>query len=245
MYLWPRGRAPVARRGTACSRSTGAGLMLREVRPQALASLFAAIGLDPVSRPLVAQAPAATAYRATWGDAASVGTAGVLYLLPAALGLPHGAPSCAPCDPATLPSVDRWALHRVSVTGDAASDVVLAGVAGFTAFAGVHRLPARQWRGNFAVFANAASWTAASTEWLKVLVRRKRPVLYTSDAVTAARDPQSQQSLPSLHTSLAFAAAASYLAIARRQHPPHRRRNTPPLWAGAGGVGAPRVAAGK
>src|SRR3989441_5595010 len=206
--------------------------------------LFALLGLVLAGRPIVGQEPAA-AYRVTWGDAAAVGTAGVLYVLPAALGLPHGAPSCAPCDPATLPSVDRWALHRVSVTGDAASDVVLAGVAGFTAFAGVHRLPARQWRGNFAVFANAASWTAASTEWLKVLVRRKRPVLYTSDAVTAASDPESQQSLPSLHTSLAFAAATSYLVIARRQHLPHRTRNTILLYAGAVGGAALRVAAGK
>src|SRR2546427_9005817 len=49
----------------------------------------------------------------TWGDAASVATAGVLYVLPGALGLPHGAPSCGPCDPATLPGVDRWALRPV------------------------------------------------------------------------------------------------------------------------------------
>ncbi len=184
-------------------------------------------------------------YRVTWGDAASVGTAGVLYVLPAALGLPHGRPSCAPCDPATLPGVDRWALRPFPATGDAAGDVVLAGVAGFTAFAGLHGLPAQQWHGNFAVFANTASWTAASTEWLKVLVRRKRPVLYTSDAVTAASDPESLQSLPSLHTSLAFAAATSYMVIARRQHLPHRTRNTILLYAGAVGVAALRVAAGK
>ena len=118
----------MAHQGAGGGRSTGASLMRPVGRPQPLASLFAALGLVLASRPLVAQEPAATAYRATWGDAASVGTAGVLYLLPAALGLPHGAPSCAPCDPATLPSVDRWALHRVSATGDAASDVVLAGV---------------------------------------------------------------------------------------------------------------------
>ena len=206
--------------------------------------LFAGLGLVLAPRPIVGQAPAAP-YRITWGDAASVGTAGVLYVLPAALGLPHGAPSCAPCDPATLPGVDRWALHPVSATGDAASDVVLAGVAGFTALAGLHGLPAEQWHGNFAVFASTASWTAASTEWLKVLVRRKRPVLYTSDAVTAASDPESQQSLPSLHASLAFAAATSYLVIARRQHLPHRTRNTLLLYAGAVGVAALRVAVGQ
>jgi len=206
--------------------------------------LFAVLGLVLAARPIVGQEPA-VAYRVTRGDVASVGTAGVLYLLPGGLGLPHGAPSCAPCDPATVPSVDRWALRPVSATGDVASDVVLAGVAGFTAFAGLHGLPARQWHGNFAVFANAASWTAASTEWLKVLVRRKRPVLYTSSAVTAVSDPESQQSLPSLHASLAFAAATSYLVIARRQHLPHRMRNTLLLYAGAVGAAALRVGAGK
>src|SRR2546427_5610286 len=200
--------------------------------------LVAVLGLVLAPRPMVGQAPAAP-YRVTWGDAASVATAGVLYVLPGALGLPHGAPSCAPCDPATLPGVDRWALRPVSATGDVASDVFLAGVAGFTAFASLKDLPAQQWHGNFAVLASAASWTAASTEWLKVLVRRKRPVLYTSDAITAATDPENQQSLPSLHASLAFAAATSYLVIARRQHLPHRRRNTILLYAGAVGVAAP------
>src|SRR5437899_12672275 len=113
--------------------------------------LFAVLGLVLAPRPIVGQAPAAP-YRVTWRDAASVGTAGVLYVLPAALGLPHGTPSCAPCDPGTLPGVDRWALRAVSATGDAASDVVLTGVAGFTAFAGPHGLPAQQWRGHLAVF---------------------------------------------------------------------------------------------
>jgi membrane-associated phospholipid phosphatase len=206
--------------------------------------LFAVLGLVLAGRPIVGQEPAAL-YHATWADAVTVGTAGVLYLLPGALGLPHGAPSCAPCDPVTLPGVDRWALRSVSQSTDAASDLVLAGVAGFTAVAALRGLPSGQWRGTFVVLANATSWTAASTEWLKVLVRRKRPVLYTSDAVTAATDPESQQSLPSLHASLAFAAATSYLVIARRQHLPHRTRNSILLYAGAVGVAALRVAAGK
>lgn len=206
--------------------------------------LFAVLGLLLAPPPIVGQEPAAH-YAVTWVDAASVGTASALYVLPGALGLPHGRPSCAPCDPGTLPGVDRWALRSVSTTGDAASDVVLAGVAGFTAFAGLHGLPAQQWHGNVAVFASTASWTAASTEWLKVLVRRKRPVLYTSAAVAAASDPESQQSLPSLHTSLAFAAATSYLVIAQRQRLPHRTRNALLLYAGALGVAVLRVAAGK
>src|SRR5207244_661397 len=83
------------------------------------------------------------------------------------------------------------------------------------------------------------------TQWLKVVTRRKRPVLYTSGAAAAAADRESQQSLPSGHASLAFAAATSYLVLARRQHLPHRTRNAILLYAGAVGVSALRVAAGK
>jgi len=180
---------------------------------------------------------------ATWGDAAAVAAAGALYLLPSALGLPKGGPSCAPCDPATLPGIDRWAVRPVSDAADAASSVVLVGVAGWTVLAGLRGLPADEWRRNFATFAEATSWTAASTEWLKVLVRRKRPVLYTSDAALAAADRESQESLPSGHTALAFAAATTYLVISRREHLPHRTRNALLLYAGAVAVGALRVAA--
>lgn len=88
-------------------------------------------------------------------------------------------------------------------------------------------------------------WTAASTEWLKVLVRRKRPVLYTSDAAAAAGDPENQQSLPSAHASVAFAAATAYLVLARREHLRHRTRNALLLYAGAAAVSTLRVVAGK
>src|SRR5207249_6275143 len=81
--------------------------------------LFAVLVLALSPRPIVGQEPAAP-YRVTWFDAVSVGTAGALYVLPAALGLPKGAPSCAPCDPASLPGVDRWALRRVSATAGTA-----------------------------------------------------------------------------------------------------------------------------
>jgi len=192
-----------------------------------------------------AHAQAGPIYRASWWDAASVGAAGALFVLPMALDLPQGPPSCAPCDPTTVPTVDRSALHTFSNGAGTASSVVLAGVAGFTAVASLQGLPARQARGNFAVLANAAAWTAASTEWLKVVIRRKRPVLYTSGAAAAVADRENQESLPSGHASLAFAAATSYLVLARRQHLPHRTRNAILLYAGAVGVSALRVAAGK
>ena len=192
-----------------------------------------------------ADAQAGPIYRASWWDGASVAAAGALYVLPMALELPQGPPSCAPCDPSTVPTVDRSALHTFSDGAGTASTALLAGVAGLTAFASLHGLPAAQWRGNFAMLANAAAWTAASTEWLKVVLRRKRPVLYTSGAAAAAADRENQESLPSGHASLAFAAATSYVVLARRQHLPHRTRNAVLLYAGAVGVAALRVAAGK
>ena len=64
------------------------------------------------ARPAAAQRP----YRVSWWDAASVGTAGTLFVLPSALDLPNGAPSCGsptPCDPAALSGIDRWAITPV------------------------------------------------------------------------------------------------------------------------------------
>ncbi len=143
------------------------------------------------------QTPTMRSYRATWWDAASVASAGVLYLLPSELGLPHGGPSCAPCNPATLPWIDRWAVHSLANVPNVGSDIALAGVAGWTVLAGLGGLPAADWRGNVATFANAASWTATSTEWLKVLVRRERPVLYTSGAALPRRaNPTPRRGFP-------------------------------------------------
>jgi len=210
--------------------------------------IAAVVVMSLPARAAPAQAAPAPHYGATWWDAGWVTTAGALYLLPGTLGLPHGGPSCdngspLPCDPATLPGIDRWAVRPVSDRADVASDVVLAGVAGWTALAGLRGLPPAQWRGNFVTFADAASWTAASAEWLKVLVHRKRPVLYTNAAATAAGDRDNAESLPSMHASLAFAAATSYLVMSARQHLPHRARNALLLYAGALGVAALRVAA--
>src|SRR3989441_7091919 len=133
-----------------------------------------------------ADAQAGPIYRAWWWDGASVAAAGALYVLPMALELPQGPPSCAPCDPSTVPTVDRSALHTFSDGAGTASTALLAGVAGLTAFASLHGLPAAQWRGNFAMLAHPAAWTAASAEGLKGVIRRERPVLYTNGAPAAA-----------------------------------------------------------
>src|SRR3989442_13104395 len=143
-----------------------------------------------------AQAP----YSVSWGDAVSVVAAGVAALIPEATKLPKAPPSCgstAPCDPASLPGVDRVALHTFSGSAGTASSALLAGVIGFAGIASFQGATPAQRRGHVAVFANSLAWTFAATDWVKVIVRRKRPVLYTAGGTAAAGDPNSQRSFPS------------------------------------------------
>lgn len=188
--------------------------------------------------------PSPTKYRASWGDVAAVGVTGATALLPNLLKLPSGAPSCAPCDPSGLLGIDRDALGNHSSFAQSGSNVALLGVGGMAAYLTMHDRSPADARGNVAVLANAISWTAASTEWFKVLVHRKRPVLYTSGAVAAVASKDNQRSFPSGHTSVAFSMATAYLVIAQREHLPHRTRNALLLYAGAATVGALRVASG-
>ena len=192
-----------------------------------------------------AQTVPVASYRVNWWDAASISAAVALHLTPSALGLQEGPPSCVPCDPATLSGIDRWAVHPVSKSADVGSDVALLAVLGGTALAGLGSQPAEQWRGNLVVFANTAAWTQAISEWLKVGVRRERPVMYTDEAAAAASVRSSQMSMPSGHAALAFAAATSYFVISGRQHLPHRTRNAILFYAGAVSVASLRVFAGK
>src|SRR5947209_19848876 len=91
-------------------------------RPALVLTLIALAG-----RPAPGQQP----YRVTWWDAASVAAATAFAVIPEAAGLPHGLPPCAPCDPSSLPGIDRAALHTFSGPASTASTVLLAGVAGF------------------------------------------------------------------------------------------------------------------
>src|SRR2546425_13125143 len=94
--------------------------------------LAAAIVLLVIAGPSAAgQAP----YRVRWGDAVSVVAAGVAAFIPEAMKLPKAAPSCAPCDPASLPGVDRSALHTFSGSASTMSTALLAGVIGFAGIA--------------------------------------------------------------------------------------------------------------
>jgi len=197
--------------------------------------------LVPSAPSAVAQAP----YSLRWGDAVSVVAAGVAAYIPDATKLPKSAPSCAPCDPGSLPGIDRSALRTFSGSASTVSTALLGGVVGFAGVASLDGTTPAQRRGHVAVFANSIAWTLAATDWMKVLVRRKRPVLYTADATAAKGDPNSQRSFPSGHASIAFAATTSYLVMAERERLPHRGRNAALLYVGAIGVAALRVAAGK
>jgi membrane-associated phospholipid phosphatase len=199
------------------------------------------LALLAAARPAATQSP----YRLGWQDAASVGVAALAAVIPPAAGLPHGAPPCAPCDPASLPGIDRVALHTFSGSAGTASNLALVGVVGWSGLASLDGATAAQVRGHAAVFANSLTWTLAAAEWVKVLAHRSRPVLYTAAAPAAASDPDSRSSLPSAHASLAFAAATSYLVMARRERLPHRTRNAVLLYGGALGVAILRVAAGQ
>ena len=192
-------------------------------------------------RAAVAQAP----YRVTWWDAASVAAGGAIAVIPLVAGLPQGAPPCAPCDPASLPGIDRAALHTFSQPAGTASHALLVAVAGFAGLASADGANAAAVRGHVVVFANALAWTEATTQWIKVLAHRSRPVLYTSAAPAAASNRDNRRSFPSGHAAAAFSVATAYLAMARREHLPHRARNAVLLFAGATAVAALRVAAGQ
>jgi membrane-associated phospholipid phosphatase len=204
-----------------------------------------ALALALPGRPAPAQTTPSVRAHLTWWDVATVPLGAVVYMSPNRLGMPRAKPACVPCDPATLLGIDRWALRPVSNLADVGSDAALYFVAAWTAVAGLGGRPPQEWQGNFATFANTAIWTAAVSEWTKVLVRRSRPVMYTSSAQAATRIRSSQLSMPSGHAAIAFATATTYLVLSGREHLPHRGRNVVILYGAALSVGSLRVAAGK
>jgi len=206
------------------------------------------LGIVALAAGLYAPAPAVgqvsgPVYTAGWADAAAILVGGGVAL--GATRVVPAAASCAPCDPASLPAIDRWVVGANSSVAGTGSDVLLAGVVAGGALASVTGMDAARARGNAAVFVNAAVWSTAVTQWLKVALHRERPVLYTSDAAAAAGDPDNRESFPSGHATLAFATATAYAVMASRQHLPHAGRNTALLYVGATGVAALRVAGGK
>jgi membrane-associated phospholipid phosphatase len=152
---------------------------------------------------------------------------------------------CAPCDSLDLPGYERIAIRSNSSAARTASTVLVLGVAGGAALASLSGVSPARARGDAAVLADAASWTVAVTEVLKVAVHRARPAVYRADGPAAATDPDNRESFPSGHTSVAFAAATAYATLAARQHLPHATRNSVILYVASAAVGVLRVAGGR
>lgn len=185
----------------------------------------------------------ASPYTSGWWDVAAI-TGGALVAAGGTITRPPLS-ACAPCDPADLPAIDRGVLTWHSGFARGTSDVLVLGVAGGAMLSATWHLPADRARGDAVVLANALTWTAAATEWIKVAAHRARPALYRSGAPQAATSADNRKSFPSGHTAIAFSAATAYTTLALRQHLPHARRNAVLLYAGAVIVGSLRVAGGK
>lgn len=169
----------------------------------------------------------------------TAGVAAVLYLTPRVLGISPGPSDCAPCDRGSVPVFDRWAIVEPRDGWSLASTIVVLGLG--AAVAGDFVLD-RETVARGAAVLGSAAWAIGATELIQAVVGRKRPVLYTSVAVTELNSGGSRRSFPSGHTAVAFALAASYW-LNRGEHRPGIRR-----WAAvaaAVAVGVMRVTAGK
>jgi membrane-associated phospholipid phosphatase len=220
--------APGPARAQLGSGPRGAAATARALPPGAPPSLRFRVGLWP-DGVVIGGGLAAAAIPLVWPNA-----------------FPHA--TCAPCDPSVLWRLDRGAVGPVRSTPDALSDVTLAGEAALGALflaasrRGEGRAPLLE---DAVVIAQAVTLTTAATAWTKILFHRPRPFLYVSPPASAPRADDGR-SLPSGHTSVAFAAAAAYASLL------HRRgiagRHTPDiaaLFVAATLTGALRVAARK
>ncbi len=200
-----------------------------------LITLFAtAIGAVPVT----GQAADTMSWQVSLGQVAS-GVGGMsLDLFPRVFSINDGLPTCAPCDPATLPGIDRWAVSTVNTSWDVASTVAEFGLMAGTWY-GLSKLP--NGTKHLAASVEASAWNYGMTRLAKAVFNRNRPVLYTGDAVDAQRGLSSHRSMYSGHTSTSFGLATSY--VLSMSHKKGLGRFWPLI--AAAGVGAMRVAAGK
>lgn len=166
-----------------------------------------------------AQQPSLRYHVRPWRDGAVVATAAAAALVPMLWPRSFAHATCAPCDPAALWPVDRGVVGTVRPAADAAST----GTLGLEAALGtVFLLSSRRGQGadalmgDVTVIAQAVTITQAATAWAKILFHRPRPYLYASTA-TGPVAPEDGWSMPSGHTSVAFAAAAAYASVLHRR----------------------------
>ena len=188
--------------------------------------------------PLTGQSAETTPWEVSIGQVASVVGAVSVGFIPAIFNINEGLPTCAPCDPATLPGIDRWAVSTERTEWDAVSDVAALALAGGTWYE-LSELS----NGNAHVAASleATAWTYGVTELAKALINRNRPVLYSEDAIEARLSVNSHRSMYSGHTSVSFALGTSYyLSMSDKKG---LGRSWPLISAAA--IGAMRLAAAK
>lgn len=198
--------------------------------------------LAPCAPVLPAQDPP---YQARWTDVAVIGGGVGVAALPSLLDLPKGPPPCTPCDPASLPGIDRWVVGARSDDANLASDVLQFGIAAAAGLWSTLETSSERARGNLVVLGKSIAFTEVAVQWLKVATHRSRPVLYTEEAPDVADDRKNRKSFPSGHTAVTFAMATSYAVLAHGQELSHATRNSVVLFSSAAVVGVLRVVAGK
>ena len=181
-----------------------------------------------------------------WPDAAVLGASVTADLVPVIWPSAFPYATCAPCVPSHLWSLDRSTVGAVRKL----PDVLSSGTLGAEAVLGVLFLASsRRGQGTAAfaedatVIAEALTLTSAATEWTKILFHRPRPFLYLPTSTGPSR-PDDGRSLPSGHTSMAFAAAAAYASVLHRRHlAGHNRLQIGAMFAAATATGVLRVVA--
>ena len=192
-----------------------------------LALSSSAVAQDSSRRPVV-----------TTGQALSFVGAGVVWGTSLLLDANVGPPTCAPCDPATLPWFDRWAVGNEKPAAARASDLLLVGLAA-GALWGTSR--GEDGTRRAVISLESAAWTMAITQVSKALIGRERPIMYTDLALEAASETNNQRSMWSGHTATAFAFATGYWL----NNPDGDLLPKLAALAAAAGVGALRVVSAK
>jgi membrane-associated phospholipid phosphatase len=183
-------------------------------KPGLLRSIFmlgAVLAHPPAS---TAQADSAALVRPA--DVVMVGAGGAAFLAPRVLDINRRPPACAPCDRADVAWFDRWAIDVPAGVPAAGSTALIVALSAATWWD-----MARRPGGGRHVVASIQSvaWGVGATELAKVIIARKRPVLYTASAPDFAAELDNQRSLPSTHAATAFALATSYWLSSRERAP--------------------------
>ena len=179
-----------------------------------------------------------TPWRISIGQVASVVGAMSVGLIPTIFSINDTLPTCAPCDPATLPGIDRWVVSTERTGWGDASGVGILALAGGTWYE-LYNLSNGNAHG--AASLEAVAWTFGANQLAKAIINRNRRVLYSEDAIEARESVNSHRSMYSGHTSVSFALGTSYFLS--MSHKKGLARSWPLISSAA--IGAMRLAAAK